>query len=35
MNEKDNYFKLRNIDPSVYNNTILPIWIKNEIGNWR
>jgi 2-polyprenyl-3-methyl-5-hydroxy-6-metoxy-1,4-benzoquinol methylase len=33
MNEKDNYFKLRNVDPSIYKNTILPIWIKNEIGD--
>ncbi len=31
--KKNNYFEYRNIDSSLYENTVIPSWIKNELEN--
>lgn len=31
--QKNNYFEYRNIDPSIYDNNLVPAWIKHEIDS--
>ena len=31
--QKNNYFEYRNVDTTLYKDTILPLWIKNELEN--